>query len=107
MKLTFSPIRMPEALTAVVNGAKITLNGVALDFSPMPAGSMLPRDAIDSPWIAGDVVRDETGELTIPLILPHGVQAPQETLFPAPLTVADGPVALPLYEVENTSHVDD
>lgn len=101
MKLIFSPVRMDQILTASVAGDVLTLNGAELDFGPMPRGAILPRTAIDSPWIAGDVMRDREGILTVPLILPHGANAPHQTLFPQSIEANDGPVPLPDYEVEN------
>jgi hypothetical protein len=106
MKLTFSPVRMDEPLSAHVAGDVLTLNSDALDFGPLPAGATLPRAAIDSPWIAGDVTRDLAGVLTVPLILPHGANAPEETLFPQPLLAGNGPVALPRFDVETTDAED-
>jgi hypothetical protein len=99
---------MDETLTASVLGDVLTLNGVSLDFGPLPAGATLPRAAIASPWIAGDVTRDGAGVLTVPLILPHGAAAPEETLFPAPIDAEDGPVALPAYALpEEAPDADD
>ena len=50
--------------------------------------------------LAGDVTRSG-GQLYLTLILPHGADAPPETLFPAALTLTgDGPVVLPAYENE-------
>lgn len=98
MRLTFSPVRMDQTLTASVAGDVLTLNGVALDFGPLPAGGLLPRAAIGSAWIAGDVVRDMAGALTVPLILPHGAGAPMQTLWPAPIDAGDGLVALPPFD---------
>ena len=95
MKLTFSPVRMDATLTASVDGDVLTLNGEALDFGPLPKGATLPRAAIPCDWIAGDVTRDDDGNLTVPLILPHGGDAPMETLFPAPIDAGDGDVELP------------
>lgn len=106
MKLTFSPIRMNETLTATVLGDILTLNDEALDFGALPAGATLPRGAVASQWIAGDVCRTLGGELIVPLVLPHGVDAPDETLFPDDLDVGDGPVALPQYETPNTEDKD-
>lgn len=100
MKLIFSPVRMDEPLEASVAGDVLVLNGEALDFGPLPKGATLPRGAIDSPWIAGDVTRDAAGGLHIPLVLPHGAEAPEETLFPAPMEAGDGPVALPPFAKE-------
>lgn len=99
MKLIFSPVRMDEALIASVHGDVLVLNGEALDFAPLPAGAILPRDAIDNPWIAGDVQRGEDGLLSVPLILPHGANAPESSLFPRPVEVSDGPVSLCAEEV--------
>jgi hypothetical protein len=107
MILTFQPVRMDEALTASVAGDVLTLNGVALDFGPLPAGATLPRAAIASPWIAGDVTCDGAGVLTVPLILPHGANAPEATRFPAPITAGNGPVALPVHSIEETADGND
>lgn len=98
MQLIFSPVRLDERLTASVAGDVLVLNGVPFDFGPLPAGGTLPRAAIDSPWIAGDVTRDLAGVVSVPLILPHGGRAPAETLFPAPITVESGPAPLPAYD---------
>ncbi|WP_422031928.1 hypothetical protein [Roseovarius sp.] len=96
MKLTFSPIRADGALTLARSGDTLTINDEPFDFAPVPPGATLPRAAIASPWIAGDVTRDAAGILTVPLILPHGAGAAQDARFPAPLTLtADGPVPLP------------
>jgi hypothetical protein len=97
MILTLSPVRMDDTLTASVAGDVLTLNGEALDFGPLANGATLPKEAIDNPWIAGPVERALDGTLTVPLILPHGGDAPQETLFPAPLDVTSGAVPLPPY----------
>ena len=98
MHLTLSPIRMDTELAAEVEGDVLTLNGDALDFGPLPAGGVLPRTAVSSPWITGDVTRDLAGVLTVPILLPHGANAPSETLFPAPITCGDGPVPLPPHD---------
>lgn len=95
MKLTFSPVRMDATLTASVAGDVLTLNGAVLDFGPLPKGAILPRPAIPCDWIAGDVTRDDRGMLSVPVILPHGANAPHETLFPAPIEAGDGDVTLP------------
>lgn len=100
MKINLSPIRMDTRLTASVAGDVLTLNGAALDFGPLPNGATLPRAAIASDWIDGDVTRAMDGTLTVPLLLPHGANAPEATRYPAPITVTDGPVPLPPYEIE-------
>lgn len=95
MQITLSPMRRDERLTLHREGDVLTLNGEPFDLSGVPEGATLPRKAIDSDWIAGDVER-VSGALNVPLILPHGAHAPQDTLFPAPITIdGDGAVALP------------
>ena len=99
MKIILSPMRRDAQLTLSKSGDVLTINGEDFDFSGLPNGATLPLSAINSHWFAGDVTRDEAGELTVPLILPHGYNAPVETRFPAPLeNVADGRVDLPIYE---------
>lgn len=107
MRLIFSPVRMDTALTATIAGDELTLNGVALDFGPLPAGGILPRAAIDSPWIGGDVTRDATGLVSVPLILPHGASAPAETLWPVPIEAGDGPVPLPPFDAPTVTELPD
>jgi len=92
MKLTFSPVRMDEPLTASVLGDVLTLNGEALDFTSLPAGAILAQADIGNPWVIGDVLREDDGTLVIPLLLPLEADAPPEKLFPEPLMVKDGPV---------------
>lgn len=108
IRLTFSPVRMDTPLTANVTGDVLVLNDTALDFGSLPAGAILPRAAIDCDWIAGDVTRDPAGILTVPLILPHGPNAPPETLFPESIEASDGPIDLPAYDAidEASGHVE-
>lgn len=106
MKLTFSPVRMSDRLVASVSGDVLTLNGESFDFGPLPVDATLPLDAIDCPWIAGDVTRGSDGLLTVPLILPHGPNAPEATCFPVPIEAGDGPVALPDYGPEGSAAPD-
>ena len=101
MKITLSPTRRDETLTASKAGDKLTLNGEEFDFGPLEEGETLPADAIDSPWIAGDVTRTD-GVLHITLRLPHGANAPEETRFPEPIIdPPDGEIDLPPYEIED------
>ena len=106
MKLILSPIRMDQRLSAEVAGDVLTLNGSALDFTTLPLGAILPRAAVDNPWIAGDIWRDARGMLHVPLVLPHGADAAQDTLFPSDLTLGDGPVPLPAFSPED-AHAED
>ena len=99
MKITLSPLRANTPLTASRAGDTLTLNGEAFDFSPLKEGETLPADAIDSPWITGDVTRTD-GVLHITLRLPHGADAPEETRFPEPIIdPPDGEIALPMHSM--------
>ena len=98
MQITLTPQRRDDILTLVRSGDTLTINGEAFDFAAIPEGGTLPRDAVACDWLAGDVTR-QGGQLHLTLILPHGADAPEATLFPAALTLTgDGPVALPAYE---------
>ncbi|UWQ16161.1 hypothetical protein [Jannaschia sp. M317] len=100
MRLTFSPVRRDDSLSVDRQGDTLILNGEAFDFSALPEGAILPRSAIVTLWVAGDVTR-EGGVLTIPLILPHGPAGPDETRFAQPLTLTEnGPVTLPPFDAE-------
>lgn len=96
MILTLSPIRSAAALTLARAGDALVVNGVRFDFTPLPAGGVLPREAIGSEWFAGDASRDEDGTLRLSLILPHGPGASENRRFPEPIeATGDGPIALP------------
>ena len=100
MHLIFTPMRHDVRLTLSRQGDVLTINGEAFDFTALPEGASLPGDAIRSDWIAGEVSRKE-GRLHIPLILPHGANAPGTTRHPEPITLNDdGPVDLPAYDTE-------
>jgi hypothetical protein len=99
MNLSFSPVRMAETLQLNRKGDILEINGTLFDFSDLPEGGSLSPETLNCAWIASDV-RRIAGSVQLQLILPHGANAPQETLFPAPITLeADGPVTLPLYDV--------
>lgn len=101
MKIKLSPVRMDEQLSASVDGDRITINGEVFDLAPLQEGATLPANAVQSGWIVGDV-RRMSGEIHLVLRLPHGMNAPHETRFPAafdePMTVTEGPVPLPPYD---------
>lgn len=94
MKLTFIPMRREDRLVLHRRGDVLTVNGEDFDFTPLPEGATLPREAIQCQWFAGRVERIG-GVLHIALVLPHGPQAPESTRFPEPL-VFDGDGAIPL-----------
>lgn len=106
MKIYLSPVRDDcKPLSAIVSGDIITLNGVPYDLSRLRIGETLPDDAISKPSpFAGDITRDSSGEITLTLKLPHGVNAPTETKFPvaltSPIVINCGAVDLPPYDME-------
>lgn len=100
MLISLSPQRRDDRLTIERTGDALTINGETFDFSPIPEGGLLPRDAVECAWLASDVERVD-GEIRLTLLLPHGPNAPEATRFPEPIHVTeDGPVALPPYDAE-------
>lgn len=102
MKLILHPQRRDDGLVLSRIGSILTINGQALDLTPLPNGATLPKDAVDCDWLAGDIVRDELGVLHIPLLFPHGPipwPAPEGSAavtHPSPvISMEDGPIALP------------
>lgn len=101
MQITFTPMRLDQTLRVERVGDTLVLNGDVIDLSAAGEGAPLTREKLDCDWLAADVMRDEDGELHLTLILPHGADAPEQTLFPKPLTLSDdGPVDLPPYSDE-------
>lgn len=95
MILDFIAVRRDETLDIEVHGDVLVLNGVRLDFGPLPEGATLPLAAIASEWIGGPV-RREGGEVRVTVVLPCGPEAPEERRFAKTRVVTDpGPVKLP------------
>lgn len=95
MRINLSPQRRDDTLTIIKSGDVLTINGTEFDFSQVPDGGLLPREAVDCAWLASDVTRED-GELTLTLLLPHGANASEARRFPEPLTnVPDGEVEFP------------
>ena len=98
MRIFLSPVRCDTPLQLDRRGDVLTLNGDTLDLSVIPEGASLPAQAVASDWVVGPVQR-KNGTLSLTLRLPHGADAPRETLFPAPLWLdRDGLVALPAHD---------
>ena len=107
MKITPSPRRLDTLLNLERAGDVLTINGETVDFTDLPEGATLPRDAVDCFWLASDVTRID-GALHLTLRLPHGPNAPHETRFPAPIIdPPDGPVALLPHKCSGKEHADD
>lgn len=101
MKIKLSPTRsdMPP-LIASVNGDVITVNGVKYDLSQLNVGDELP---VSEPFI-GSIIRDENSVIHLTLALPHGDNAPTDTLFPSAfdnaIDITNGDVPVPPYNIE-------
>lgn len=106
MQINFTPMRRDDRLDLSVSGDALTINGEAFDFSGVPEGATLPRDAVACDWLASDVERIG-GEITLTLVLPHGANAPEETRFPEPISVTSGAVTLPPYEIAEPEFEED
>ena len=97
MHIVLTPQRSDMPVRLERFGDTLVVNGETFDFSEIPEGAILPRDAVIGGWLASDIERKD-GALHLTMIVPHGPRAPHETLFPAPLHLTeDGPVALPPY----------
>lgn len=94
MIITPNPIRSDATLALHRAGDVLSVNGLAFDFGGLPEGAILPPGAVGCDWLSGPVTR-EGGILRLAVLLPHGADAPQDALFPAPVSPPDGPVALP------------
>lgn len=102
MQVSFIPQRRADSLSLSVSGDTLIINDEPFDLSGIPEGATLPRAAVACSWLASDIERIN-GVLQLTLILPHGADAPPQTLFPQPITItADGPVLLPPYSSEET-----
>lgn len=100
MHITLSPMRRDDTLALSRSGDCLTINGEDFDFSLLPDGATLPRDAVACDWLASDVERIG-GVIHLTLILPLGAGPSEEAKFPAPVHVTeDGPVTLPVTHIE-------
>lgn len=98
MHIKLSPQRSDKRLTLEKQNQTLIINGESFDFSELPEGATLPRDAIESDVIVSDVERIN-GEIHLTVLLPHGANAPHETRFPEPIKVSeDGVITLPPYD---------
>ena len=96
MKINLSPTRSDKELNIVKSADTLTINGVPYDFSQLPNGATLPKEAIDCEFIVSDVNR-VNGEIELTILLPHGANPSHEARFPEPIIKNDdGQVVLPI-----------
>ncbi|WP_299421865.1 hypothetical protein [uncultured Shimia sp.] len=100
MQLSFSPMRSSEQLTLERRDDVLIVNGTEFDFSGLATlESVLPTGP-NSEWFVGAVVR-QPDRLEVGLILPHGPDAPHDTLFPTPVQNArNGPISVPNWSAD-------
>ncbi|MCP4824949.1 MAG: hypothetical protein GY892_12670 [Shimia sp.] len=97
MQITFSPMRPEARLTLSCRGECLYVNGTAYDFSDLAEGDSHQPDGPESAVFAAPVRRCE-GCVQVTLVLPHGPNASQETLFPdVQNTPTEGEIAVPLW----------
>lgn len=94
MKIFLSPQRSDESLEIQKSGDRITVNGVVYDFSAIPEGATLPKEAVECDFIAGPVERID-GVINVYIRLPIGPDASSAARYPEPTIAADGEVRLP------------
>lgn len=101
MRISFTPVRGSDRLSASISGDVVTINGEQFDFTSLPDGGTIPPGSVPCKWIVGPVERIG-GELNLTLVLPHGSNPGPAVAFPSPIMVtADGAIQLP-----EDSHVD-
>jgi len=96
MLINLSPIRSDNSLEITKTGETLTINSVPYNFSQLPNGATLPKEAIGCEFIVSDVNR-VNGEIELTILLPHGANASHEARFPEPIIKNDdGQVVLPI-----------
>lgn len=94
MIIELTPMRRDDCPAVSRQGDILTIDGIAYDFSAIPDGAILPRDAVACDWLASDVERRD-GTLRLTLIAPHGPDAPDRLRAPRSIAlVADGEVVI-------------
>ena len=93
--ITLSPIRSDAVLEVSRTGEVLVVNGLRLDCTDLPEGDRIAADAAGCEALVSDILA-QAGALHLTLLLPHGPEAGEAALFPAPLVLAeDGPARLP------------
>jgi len=100
MHIILSPVRRDETLSLERQGDCLIVNGETFDFSSLAEGGALSADTLGCSWILGHA-RRVNGELQLKILLPHGVNAPYQTLFATDVEVTEnGPIPLPPHSIE-------
>jgi hypothetical protein len=95
MRIVLTPQRRDDTLTVAKQGDTLTINGKMYDFSVVPDGATLQKDATDCAWLVSDVERID-GILHLTLVLPNSEAASDAARFPNPIiNPPDGVLELP------------
>lgn len=93
--ITLSPIRSDAVLEVSRTGEVLVVNGLPLDCTELPEGGRIAAGSAGCEALISDILA-EAGALHLTLLLPHGPEAGQAALFPAPLILSqDGAARLP------------
>ena len=95
-EIAFTPVYKPSfSLTVSVSGAVLSVNGDAIDLSPLGDGDLLPAEAAQAmhPLLAYAPIERLGNTIHLTLAQPYGYSEPWTG--PPVTVVADGPVALP------------
>jgi hypothetical protein len=96
MTINLSPQKNDTVLIVVKAGDALTINKEVFDFTQIPNGGLLPKDAITCEWIISDVKR-VNGELELTLLLPIRSEASEAARFPQPIiNPPNGTIKLPI-----------
>ncbi|WP_417741512.1 hypothetical protein [Salipiger sp.] len=96
MDIQFNTFLYETDLVVEVIGDTVILNGEVFDFSALPVGATLPREAINSIWFGDDVHRDDAGKLHLTLFRPYGWRAADERREPVLMAdLPDGVIKFP------------
>lgn len=96
MIINLTPQRRDDMLTVIKNGDVLTINGEDFDFTQIPNGGLLPRNAINCEWIEQSITRNNN-QLELTLILPLKYEASEAARFPQPIVnPPDGEIQFPI-----------
>lgn len=92
-----SPVRpagtAETRFVVAIRGSVIVINDEPFDFAFMEKGSTLPREAVDSPHFCSEVTCDDSGTISLTLLVPIGPAPTDAEAFPPTLNVnTDGTV---------------
>lgn len=92
MNISFLPIRSERRIGAIEKAGDIlSIGDQSFDFGPLPDGHLLPRAAVDCPWLASDVRRVD-GDLSLTLFIPVGADMAFASAVPDVVGAPDGAI---------------